>query len=110
MKTYKSTGLVYGYLWGGGEGAYPAENLPYKGYTRELYKSKKALLKEATEMLDGRLDSGMGYESLIGAMLDIEEIETIKKNSKQFTRSEFETVFIGDLTDKQKDFLESIIY
>ena len=107
MKTYKSSGIVYGNFWGGGEGAYQAENLPYK---RDPYKSKKALLKEATEMLDGRLDSGMGYESLIGAMLEIEEIETIKKNGKQFTRSEFETVFIGDLTDKQKDFLESIIY
>jgi hypothetical protein len=101
MKTYEATGLVYGKLWGGGFGAYPMIKLRAK--------TKEALLTEARRELNtGGLDSGMGFEYLKGAYLDIEEIESIKaRGDKTYTRSEYIDAFIGDLTDKERDFLLS---
>jgi hypothetical protein len=61
-------------------------------------------------MLDGRLDSGMGFESLIGAMLEINEVTTIIIKGKIFKNEKFEHVFIGKLTEKQKDFLFNNFY
>ena len=67
IKKFRSKGLAYGKYWGGGEGAYQAEELT--GETKE------ELLEKANTMLtDGSLDSGMGYESLIGAILDVSTI------------------------------------
>ena len=100
-KTYHAKGLVYGNLWGGGRGAYSARPL-------KNFQSKKELISEAERMLkEGSLDSRMGYESLIGARLVIKEVETITQNKKNFSRSEFNVVFIGKLTQKEKRFLSS---
>jgi hypothetical protein len=97
-KTYRSTGIVLGNLWGGGTGAYPSVGL--NGDTRE------SLIEAATaKLVDGSLDSGMGYEKLIGAVLAIAEIETVEVDSKEYSRSEFELKFIGHLTDEQQAFL-----
>jgi hypothetical protein len=102
MKTYKSKGYVLGNLWGGGVGAYPAEKLEAS--------TKAGLIKKAEKMLaDGSLDSGMGYESLIGAILDIETVEQIEKYGKAYFRSEFDWHFIGKLTEEQKNFLDDCI-
>jgi len=98
MKTFKTTGVVYGKLWGGGFGAYPAEKL-YNNEKGELLKEAKKLLKT------GGLDSGMGYEYLKGALLEIEEIETIEIKGKEYQRSEYSLEYIGDLTQKEKLFL-----
>ena len=98
VKEYRSTGYVYGKLWGGGEGSYPA--FPLSNISRI------ELIAEAIKgVKEGWLDSGMGYECLLGALLAIEEIETIEVNSKEYSRSEFEIEFIGDLTDTQEKFL-----
>ena len=101
MKTtekFESRGLVLGNLWDGGSGAYPATKL--KANTRE------ELIKQANEMLaDGSLDSGMGFESLKGALLEIKTIETVEVNGKSFTHEEVEEEFIGDLSEVQQDFL-----
>ncbi|MBW1973787.1 MAG: hypothetical protein JRI44_13275 [Deltaproteobacteria bacterium] len=97
MKKYQSTGVVYGKLWGGGFGGYPARKLESK--------TKTGLIKKAEKMLDGSLDSGMGFEYLKGALLSIEEIETIRKNEKDYQRSEFESCFIGELDEEEQDFL-----
>lgn len=101
--TYNAKGLVYGKLWGGGEGAYKAEAL--KGY-----ESKEDLLKTAHRMLgDGSLDSGMGYEILYGAMLDIETVQEAEIDGRIFVNKEYESEIIGKLTDEQIDFLDSIM-
>ena len=92
-----STGLVYGNYWGGGKGAYAATKL--KANTKE------ELLKQANEGLDGSLDSGMGYESLIGAILDITKITIIDIDGREFVNKEYETEFVGDLTEEDEDFL-----
>lgn len=94
---YESTGLVYGNYWGGGQGAYAARRLEAN--------TKEELLKQAEEGLDGSLDDGMGYKSLIGAMLNITKFTTVEIDGKEFVNKEHETEFIGDLTDEQIDFL-----
>jgi len=101
--SYSSTGLVYGYLWGGGEGAYPAETIEAD--------TKEELLKVANEKLnDGSLDSGMGYESLIGATLEITVTEIITFEGKDYSHNELELVTIGDLNEDQIDFLYARLY
>ena len=103
MKTqFYSEGLVYGNFWGGGKGAYPAKNLNAE--------TKKELIKEATEMLDGRLDSGMGFESLNGAVLLVTKVTTTYIDEKEFTNKETEEVFIGNLTKQEVEFLTSNLY
>jgi len=98
MFYYKSRGSVLGKLWGGGEGEYPAREIEAK--------TKKELIKEAKKMLkDGSLDSGMGFEYLIGAILEIEEIETIEKDGFEYKRSEYFTETIGKMKAKQEMFL-----
>jgi len=99
---YQSTGLVYGNYWGGGEGAYKA--LTLKANTID------ELLKEAENRVEnGSLDSGMGYESLIGAMLDVATITTVEIEGEIFENIKYEIHTVGNFTDKQFEFLENII-
>lgn len=96
--TYKAKGLVYGNYWGGGRGSYQATTLENDDY--------KALIKEAKQLLkSGGLDGGMGFESLIGALLDIETTTTTEIDGKTFTNREYEQEFIGKLTPKEEQFL-----
>lgn len=95
---YEAQGCVLGNYWGGGAGSYPTIRI--EGDTKEevLEKANKALE-------NGSLDSGMGYESLIGAMLDVTCITTVEIDGKPFTNEETEIEHIGDLTEAQFDFL-----
>lgn len=99
---YKARGLVYGKYWGGGEGIFKAVDL--HGDDKEL------MLREAGENL-GVLDDGMGFEEVLGAFYEIEKIETIKKQSNglKYSRSEYQTAFLGDLTDEQKESLRDCV-
>lgn len=98
FKHYKSTGFVYGKFWMGGEGSYPANSFESE--------SKKDLINQCTTALNnGSLDFGMGFEALIGAILNIETITTIQHNGKEFKNSENCLKYIGKLTPKQKGFL-----
>lgn len=104
MKTYyKVTGLVFGNYWGGGKGAYKAES--YEGEDLDIIREE---IK--TDLKSGALDRGMGYESLIGALMTIEIISTITVKDKEFSNSEWEDEFFGDLTEEQKDFLTECLY
>ena len=97
-KTYISSGLVYGKLWGGGFGAYPASKL-------EANTLKELLTIAKKDLKSGALDSGMGFDGLKGALLNITEIETQTIKGKLFQRSEYLSEFIGDLTEVEKQFL-----
>lgn len=98
---FNAKGVVLGNYWGGGEGSYPSRKL-------DNFKSKKELLDEAKKLLkSGALDSGMGYESLIGAILEIEKVSTIKINNKTYTNTEYYIESIGNLTEDQSTFLIS---
>jgi hypothetical protein len=98
---WTSKGIVYGNYWGGGRGSYTAEKLEAN--------TKEELLALANKMLDnGSLDAGMGYESLIGALLNITKITTIEIDGKHFVNKEYEMEFIGTLTEEEEDFLEEV--
>ena len=98
---FTASGFVHGNSWGGGEGAYASEKLQEE--------TKEKLLNKAKEMLaDGSLDDGMGYESLIGARLDIIKHTILTVNGKEYENKEYSREYIGDLTAKQKHFLGSI--
>lgn len=104
MITYKASGMVLGNYWGGGSGGYRAEQLSADNLT-ELRDEIKA------RIADGSLDSGMGYESLIGAVMNIETIDTREIDGKTFVATERGTEVFGDLTEEQEDFLiEAIFY
>jgi hypothetical protein len=97
---YKSKGVVLGNTWGGGRGSYPTIGIKCDDLEHLIELNKEALK-------DGSLDSGMGFESLIGALLNIETIRTIEVDGRLYTTTETENLLIGDLTEKQIDFLYS---
>ena len=98
VKEYSAKGLVYGKLWGGGFGSYESRELTAKTRAGIISQAKK-------EVKSGALDGGMGFEFLKGAVLNIKTQETITVKSKQYNRSVFGQVYIGNLTEKEKEFL-----
>jgi len=99
---FKAKGMVLGYYWGGGKGGYPARQITSD--------TKEQLFKDIDNALkDGSLDSGMGYESLIGAVLEIETTEYITENNKEYSREDYELKSFGNLTDDEYYFLGDLI-
>jgi hypothetical protein len=98
---YNANGYVLGNLWGGGIGGYRSEPLEAK--------TKEDLLKQAKKKLkDGSLDSGMGFDGLLGAKLLIEKVTTKTIGGRDFVHREHENEYIGNLTEEQLDFLEEL--
>jgi len=97
-RSYKSEGYVLGNYWGGGQGAYPCIKLESDNLD-DLIKQNELALKS------GSLDSGMGYESLIGALLYVTTISIICYEGQEFRKKEIDTQFICELTDEQENFL-----
>jgi len=97
-KEYIASGFVLGKNWGGGFGAYAS---------REIKARSKAELLKLTrqDLKSGALDSGMGFEFLKGARLDIKEISRVIVKGKEYERAEYITEFIGNLTESEQDFL-----
>lgn len=63
-------GVVLGSMWGGGRGYYPASMIEGE------FEREEEVTKAAQPLLEsGALDSGMGFESLLGAVIAIEEVE-----------------------------------
>jgi alanyl-tRNA synthetase len=105
MKTvYLSKGKVLGVCWGGGRAAYGTISL-----SSEI--SQIDLINKNLEALEnGSLDSGMGFERLLGALLTIETIREIEFEDRIYCNVETEEQLIGDLTGDDEDFLFSIDY
>lgn len=100
--TFMARGWVLGNLWGGGTGGYMAKTL-YGDTFEEIKKQAEEGIK------DGSLDSGMGYESLIGAKLRVVKTEIAEINGKEFSHDTvLRPLYIGNLTYKQKMFLARI--
>lgn len=78
MKTYKARGCVWGATWGGGESGFAAENIEANTLP-ELRKQVYTGIKE------GWLDAGMGFQSLLGAIMEIIETDTRIIDGKAFT-------------------------
>lgn len=102
--TYKSNGVVLGNYWGGGKGSYAATTFHSDISKEDLIEQNKQALKS------GALDSGMGYESLIGALINIETITTLTYKDKPYINREYDNEFIGELTEEEMEFLEEVNY
>ena len=94
-------GIVYGNCWGGGSGSYPSIN--FYGETIEEIE-----LKANKALEDGSIDSGMGFESIKGALLDITTITSIEIEGYTFSHKEEEIIEIGNLSSDELDFLIGI--
>ena len=96
--TFTATGVVLGNYWGGGKGAYAARTLSAN--------SEEELIKLAEQGIkDGSLDSGMGYQSLVGAALTITKTTRVEIDGKPFFNREHNDVLIGELDESDADFL-----
>lgn len=100
---YKSSGFVLGNYWGGGQGGYPARK-----YEADTLEELIALNEKA--LADGSLDSGMGYEKLLGAAIEVCTITTVEVDGKEYTNNEYHDVLIGDLTEEQQEWLLECLY
>lgn len=86
---YEADGKVLGKLWGGGLGGYPARD-----YTND---NKEALIKEIEkDFKSGGLDSGMGFESLVAAVMTITTVECVEIDGKKYVSRDFEEITFGD--------------
>lgn len=98
---YIAKGLVLGNYWGGGSGTY--STIKFHADTMEDLESK---IEKAFD--DGSIDSGMGYESLIGAVLNVEEIDTKIIDDKEYKHSEYDTLYVGIFTDDELEFIDRV--
>lgn len=94
MVTYKAKGVVIGYTWGGGLAGYASENI-----VTSTLKNTKSEIKRRIE--DGTLDSGFGFETVIGAIMKITRIKTIQMNDGLYTNTRDSIHFFGKVP---KDF------
>ena len=97
-KTYRAEGLVYGRYWGGGEGGFKAESY----HADTLEKLEADIIKDVES---GAIDSGMGYEKVLGAVMVIDTITDIVIGGKVFSNITTETKVYGDLTDEAQELL-----
>ncbi len=96
MISYKATGIVLGNCWGGGQGGYPAEVV--------IATNRASLIHQIENTIkDGSLDSGMGFESLVGALMCVEAIDTREIDGKTFIAIDYEDEYFGDLTPEQEE-------
>jgi hypothetical protein len=102
-ETWNATGLVYGRNWGFNYGTYPSISFQNNSYEGLIDEANKALANET-------IDSGMGFESILGALLKITCTTSIEIEDYEFKHTSFDTEFIGDLTEEQIEFLEEYWY
>jgi len=96
MKRITVTGIVYGNCWDGRQCGFKAREI--KGGT---LKEVKATANRMFE--NGSLDSGMGFESLTGAVLEA-KILTIKIiNGEEYVNTKYQTITIGKVTEFQRE-------
>lgn len=102
-KRFIGRGYVLGNCWGGGKVAYRSHEL--------ISESKESLLNVAKRKLhDGSLDSGMGFESLIAAVIEIEEEITTVIDGNVFVCTNYITEIIGDeVSEIDEEFLLSLL-
>jgi hypothetical protein len=87
-------GVVYGTYWGGGEGSYPSSKLTFDTYVE--------LVEYINSLKDfGCLDSGMGYQKVIGGVLFVTEEKV--EDGWTCTR-DLDPLEFGDLSYEQLDF------
>lgn len=92
-----AVGVVYGDLWGGGSGVYPARKVV--GPTREV-----VVESINRELRSGGLDSGFGYKSLKGAYMVFTESSEVEAEGSQWEIKRTATgEFFGDLDEEEQE-------
>jgi hypothetical protein len=100
---YRAKGYVYGIFWGGGEGTYPSNTIT----STDIDDLREQIMNGIQY---GSLDSGMGYQRLIGAIMEITILTDIVIDDKVYTNKDYQTEFFGDLTESQQEFLDCQLY
>jgi hypothetical protein len=99
---FTAQGYLIGYLWGGGEGGYPTRH--YKAETREKL---EAQVKK--DFKSGALDSGMGFDGLKCAILDVTRFEETEVDGKKFYRTgDEDPIILGKPSAKDSEFLDQM--
>lgn len=95
---YTADGVVLGNYWGGGKGWYPAER-----YNADKFTTLKNRIKDDFESgaLSGALDSGMGYESLVGAFMVVIKHTIIEYKGKEFENETSSRMWLGKVNKRE---------
>ena len=102
-EVWKATGLVYGRNWEFTYNVYPSISFQNDSYEGLIAEANEALANES-------IDSGMGFESILGAMLNITCTTFIEIEENTFVNYEETIEFIGNLTEEQQEFLLEYSY
>ena len=92
--------MVVGNCWGGGVIGYAAETI----IAKQLPALKRNIAKRLN---DGTLDAGMGYESLIGAIMEITKSHIVIKNGKEYTHKESWIETFGKFGGAEQEWLDT---
>ena len=88
---YSAEGYVLGKLWGGGFAGYLAR--PFRGY-ESLAKMEKDIKKD---FLKGSLDSGMGFEKLVAAVMYVTEEKSMTVKGRLWkSHSQLDPITFGE--------------
>lgn len=97
--TYVAKGFVLGTTWLDTKGAYPTKLV--KGNSIEEIESKINHMIETNV-----LDNGMGFKSLIGALMTIRTTTEIIVEGDRYINTKYDDNFYGTLTYDEEIFLE----
>lgn len=95
---YKATGYCIGNAWGGGRIAY--QSVEYKADTMEELKVK---VDKGIE--NGSIDSGMGFESVVGALMFVTKEKSILIGTDTYVNFTYSHEVYGDVTEEEIEVL-----
>jgi len=99
--SYVAKGYVLGIDWFGSKCAYPTKLV--RGSSIEEIGAK------INQMIESNvLDNGMGFQSLIGALMTIRITTEIVVDDMVFINNQYQGNFYGELSEKEKNFLDEM--
>lgn len=91
---YNAYGIVLGNLWGGGRGWYPTRKYKSDKYTD--------LVRDINEgFSSGTLDSGMGFDGLVGGLMIIEKVTIIYIDGVKFVNTSTRWKWLGKVNKEE---------
>ena len=99
--SYVAKGYVLGIDWFGSKCAYPTRAV--KGSSIEEIESN------INQMIESNvLDNGMGFQSLIGALMVFRTTTEIVVDDMVFINNQYQGNFYGELSEEEKNFLDEM--
>ena len=99
MIRYSARGKVRGECWSGGICYF--NSIEITGV-----ETKEGLIEKINERYrNGTIYNGNEFRRIVGVLIEIEEIDTIEYNGKDYSHSEYELYEIGDIPDDDYDML-----